>query len=229
MFLWSNPIHNFSSPFTFVASSCCNGTPECTRRQLQTGIEFRRLGPLGFSGAGLSFGRTCCSKRAFGGHGILPKSEKKSCLLASHLQIIPPSDDDGKRRGHESCINLKTAKALGLDVSLSVQQRTDEMYLLTPDKFRGSKYFRCRSQAATRDHHTVSWIYFFGRHFLPRSLNRTCCRHETAADRKTRSWCHPCTAGMPANHARDFPACTSPSGPREGSPHVPSRGFFVRG
>jgi len=36
----------------------------------------------------------------------------------------------------------------------------DEVHLLTPDKFRGSKYFRCRSRAATRDHHTVSRIYF---------------------------------------------------------------------
>ena len=30
------------------------------------------------------------------------------------------------------------------------------------------------ARAAARDHHTVSRIYFFGRHFLPDSLSRIC-------------------------------------------------------
>jgi hypothetical protein len=74
------------------------------------------------------------------------------------------------------------------------------------------------ARAATRDHHTVLRIYFFSRHFLPNSLNRVCCRHETAADHRARSWCHPGTADTLANHTRVL-VCTQrspPSGPREG-------------
>ena len=87
------------------------------------------------------------------------------------------------------------------------------------------------ARAATRDHHTVLRIYFFSRHFLPNSFNRICCRHETAADHRARSWCHPGTADTLANHTRVL-VCTQrspPPGPRAGFAPASFARFLWRG
>jgi hypothetical protein len=83
------------------------------------------------------------------------------------------------------------------------------------------------ARAATRDHHTVSRIYFFSPALFADRFNRTLCYRETAADRKNATMSHLRTADTLANHARNFLVRTSPTEPREGFPPRPFARFFI--